>query len=89
LWLGGLWFEEEEWDGGEETEDESGKERVKVGAIEIEIGGRAEVRAEEVGVGNHAGENDGDGGSAGDAREYGALKGVRGQGVGEGVHREL
>ena len=59
---------------------------MKVGAIESEIGGRTEVCAEEVSIGNHAGENDGSRGSAGDARECGALQRVGSQGVGEGIH---
>ena len=59
---------------------------MKVRAIESKIGGRAEVGAEEVGVGDDAGENDRDCRGSGEAREGGALKGEGRQGVGEGVH---
>lgn len=59
---------------------------MKISAVEREIGGRAEVGAEEVGVGNGACEEDGDSGRPGEAREGGALECERGQGVGEGIH---
>ena len=59
---------------------------MKVGAIESEIGRRAEVRAEEIGVGEDAGEDNREYGGAVEARESGALQGIRGQGVGEGIH---
>lgn len=60
---------------------------MKVGAVESEIGGWAEVSAQEIGVGDDACEDDGDCGGAGEAREGGALKSEGGQGVGEGIHR--
>jgi len=74
-WYGafrGVWLEEE-GKSSQESKDDGGGERVKVGAIESEIGGGAEVGAEEVRVSNHAGENDRDCGRAGNAREGGAL----------------
>src|SRR5207249_345306 len=61
------------WGEGSQSKGKRVGERVKVGAIESEIGGGAEVGAEEVRVSNHAGENDRDCGRAGNAREGGAL----------------
>lgn len=85
--FGGFWLEEEKGQSCKESEHQNGEEGVKVSAIEAEISGRAEVDAEEVYVGNHAGEDDGNRRSAGDAGEAGALKRVRSEGVGEGIHR--
>ena len=88
--LGGFGLEEEEGNSGEKREGKGGGERVKVGAVESQISGRAEVRAEEVGVGDDAGENDRDCGGAREARKGGALESERREGVGEGIHgREL
>ena len=70
----GFEFEEEEGQRGQESEDESGEERVKVSAIESEVGGRTEVGAEEVGVGNGSGEDDCDCCGTREPREGGALK---------------
>jgi len=85
--FGGFGLEEEKGNGGEKAEGESGGERMKIGAIESEIGGGAEVSAEEVGVADCASEDDGERGGAGEAREGGALERIRGEGVGEGIHR--
>jgi hypothetical protein len=86
-WIfGGFGFEEEEGKSGEKREDESGGERVKIGAIKSEVGGRAEVGAEEVGVGDDTTDDDRDCGGTREAREGGALKSVRGQCVREGIH---
>ena len=85
LW--GFGFEKQKEKSAREGEDKSGGERVKVSAIEREIGGRTEVGAEEVGVGDDAAYDDRDGGSAGEAREGGALQSERSKSVGEGVHR--
>lgn len=82
----GFGLEKEKGKSGEEAEHESGGERVKVSAIESEIGGRTEVSAEEVGVGNHPRKDDCDGRGAREARESGALQRIRGQGVSEGIH---
>ena len=80
-------LKEEEGKSEEQAEQEGSEERVKVRAIESEIGGRAEVGADEVSIGDHSRENDSQGGGAGDAREGGALKRVGGEGVGQGIHR--
>jgi len=85
--FGGFGLEREKGNGGEKAEYESGRERVKISAIESEIGGGAEVSAQEVSVGDCAGEGDGERGGSGEAGEGGALKSKRGQGVGEGIHR--
>ena len=74
LRFGGFGLEGEEGKSEEQAEHESGKERVKIGAIESEIGGRAKVGAEKVGIGDHACEDDSECGSAGEAREGGTLK---------------
>jgi len=72
--FGGFGLEEEKGNGGEKAEYESGGERMKIGAIESEVGGGAEVSAEEVGVGDCASEDDGERGGAGEAREGGTLE---------------
>src|SRR6516164_7265012 len=59
---------------------------MKISAMEGEVGGRAEVAAKKVYVGNHAGQDDRDCGATGGAREGSALNRIRGQGVGERVH---
>ena len=59
---------------------------MEIRAIESQMGGRAEVRAEEVEVGDSACDEHGESGGAGEAREGGALEGVGGEGVGERVH---
>ena len=60
---------------------------MKVGAIESEIGGGAEVGADKVSIGDHAREDDSECSGAREARESGALESERGEGVGEGIHR--
>src|SRR5690348_5339504 len=88
LRFGGFGLEGEEGKSEEQAKHERGKERVKIGAVESEIGGGAEVGADEVGIGDHACEDDSECGGAGEAREGGTLEGVGGQGVGEGIHGE-
>ena len=85
--FGALGPEEAKGKRGEKAEGDSGDERMEVFVMHGKIGGRTEVRAEEVDVGDRAGENDGQSGGAGEAREDGALHSVRGQGVGEWIHR--
>jgi hypothetical protein len=75
--FGGFGLEEEEGKSGEKAERESGRERVEVGAIEREVGGRAEVGAEEVAVGDDSREDDRDCRRSGEPREGGALKSIR------------
>ena len=58
-----------------------------IGAVESEIGGRPEVGAEEIGIGDDACENDWDCRGARESRESGALESERGKGVGDGIHR--
>lgn len=79
-------LKEEKREGHDNAEHESSEKRVKISAIESEIGGRTEVGAEEVGVGDDACEDDCDCRRAGEARESGALESERGQDVGEGIH---
>lgn len=59
---------------------------MKVSSEEVEISGRAEVGAERVEVGYGSRDQNGQGDGARDTRERGALQGVRGEGVGEGIH---
>ena len=50
---------------------------MEIGTIESEIGGRAEVSAEEVGVGDDACEDDRDCGGTRETRESGTLQSKR------------
>jgi hypothetical protein len=86
LGFGAFWLEEEEGKSDEEAEEQSGCQGMKVGAIESEIGGGAEVTAESVEVGDGAGDEDGERDGTSDARESGALQNVGGEGVSEGIH---
>ena len=75
LGFGGFGLEEGKRQSCQESENERGGERVKIGAVERKIGGRTEVGAEAIDIGNHACEDDGDGSGAGETREGGALHG--------------
>src|SRR5207245_5327648 len=81
-----FWFEEEKRKSDEETEQQCRKKRVTRGAIESEIGGRAKVGAQQDKDSKGAGDDDGERDGTGDERDGGALEGIRGQGMGDGIH---
>ena len=81
-----FWLEGKKRKSDEETEKQCGKKGVKVGAIESEVGGGAEVGAQQIEVSEGSGDDDGKRNGTGDAWEGGALQDVGGQGVGDGVH---
>ena len=72
--IGGFGLEEKKGKNKDKAEGESGEERMKVSAVKSEVGGRAEIGAEEVDVGNCAYEDDGQRDRAREARKRGALK---------------
>ena len=84
--FGAFGFEEGKRQRGEKSERQGREDRMKISAMEGEVGGRAQVAAKKVYVGNHAGQDDRDCGATGGAREGSALNRIRGQGVGERVH---
>ena len=83
--FGAFGFEEKR-QRGEKSERQGREDRMKISAMEGEVGGRTEVDAKKVHVGNHARQDDRDHRATRDARAGGALNGIRGQGVGKGVH---
>jgi hypothetical protein len=84
--FGVFFLEEKERQSDEETEQQSGDEGMRVSAIESEIGGGTEISAEQVEVGDGSSGEDGEGDGASDAREGGALQGIGGESVSEGIH---
>ena len=77
---------EVEEEGDDETEENSRKQGMRIGAIEREEGGRASKFAQQVDVRDSAGDEHGNRRGARDAGESGALEGVGGERVGEWVH---
>ncbi len=70
----------------EQSEHQSRKQRMTIGAIEGEKRRGAGKFAERVEVGDGSRDQYGDGDGASEVGESGALQGVGGQGVGEGIH---
>jgi hypothetical protein len=79
-------LKEEKWERDKETQKESSKNGVKVGAMESEISRRTEVAARRVDVGDGSGDENGECRGARQARKSGALERVRSEGVSERVH---
>src|SRR6267378_5163241 len=77
---------QEKGESDEQAEQQSCEEGVTVSAMEGEEGRRSREFAEGIDVRDSAGDKHGDGRGERGARERGAFQGVRGQGVGEGIH---
>ena len=56
--FGAFGFEEDKWERGQNSERQGGEDRMKIGAMEGQVGGGAEVHAKEVYVGDHARDDD-------------------------------
>src|SRR6267154_6197285 len=79
-------FAQEKGERDEQTEEQGREKGMAIRAMEGEEGRRSREFAEDIDVCDGAGDKHGDGRGERGARERGALQGVGGQGVGEGIH---
>src|SRR5260370_23447576 len=81
-------FAREKGESDEQTEQQRREQRMKIGVMEGEEGGRTGKFAQRVDVGDAACDEHGDRAGSRDARKRGPFEGVGGERVGEGVHGE-
>ena len=82
-------FAQEEGKSDKENKQQGSEQGMKIGAVKREKGGRAEIRAQQIDVGDRSCDEHGNCGVARKAGKSGAFEGIGGQGVSERIHERV